>query len=146
MSNAKLNDWNESLIRDDFTQRFYIAPDELRHGEVRFTARPMLFADIEDAEEVINNPKYDTKKSAGRMVRAIVEHVKTWSLSDSVTSEQVVMLRRPILIKMYNMISSQWASDPDPEWQELDTGDSADPDIAIMGQAPIERFQEHLGK
>lgn len=144
----KTQDWNESIIRDGFTQRFYIAPDERRHGAVRYTARPMLFADIEDAEQIIENPMNDAKKRAGRMIRAVVEHLQSWSLSDKVTVQEVSSLRRPVLIKMYNQISSQWASDIDPEWQKLETGDEADRDLAVFGNAslPIERFQEQMGK
>lgn len=147
---AKSHNWNDSIIRDGFTQPYYIAADDRRHGAVRFTARPMLFSEIEDAEQTIENPHNDPKKRAGRMIRAVVEHVQSWNLSEPVSASSVACLRRPVLIKMYNMISSQWPSDIDPQWQDLQTGDEAvDPDVAMLDgltQPGITRFQDHLGK
>lgn len=122
MSGSMTTTWAESVIRQSLTQPYYIAKIDGIHSALRFQAVPMLFHEIEEAEETIING--NAKQRSTHIVKKLAESIKSWNLDAPINEETIARLRRPQIIKAYEMISSQRPSDTDPEVQDLPPEDS----------------------
>lgn len=136
---SKIQEWNEPLIRDGFAQRYYIKEQERLYPEVRFTARPLTFAEVEEHEAFFQEES-DPIKAAGRVIKVLAKQIQAWSWSDKPSIETIRRIRRPQLLLMYAMVASKAASHED---MTIATTTSDDSDVDAAG---IERFEEQLGK
>lgn len=108
-----MQSWSDAIVDTTLPQPFYIAKVEKIHPELRFTAIPLLCDEIEEVEDKITG--VTGKQRTAVLVDVIVKQMKSWSLKAPITVDNVRRMRRPMIVKAYEMIAIQRPSDPDPQ-------------------------------
>jgi len=119
--------WADAIINSTMPQPFYIEAVDRVHGFLRFTAIPLLCDEIEEIEDKITGVSGKARTKV--LVQALAKQIKGWHLDAQVTEENLRHLRRPLIIKAYEMIAIQRPSDKDPEVSYEDTEVSDDKSI-----------------
>lgn len=133
----KTLDWSQNYIRDGFTQDGYIAAVERRHGMLRFKFRPMLPEEVEEFDVFRNENILKPRQVTERLAKECSSRVKVWSEELDgkpleISTANMRRIRHTLLMKLYQVICGERASDEDPEFKGLDDDNfeplsSADP-------------------
>ncbi len=105
------------IIEDGYTEAGYIKKAEGLYPELRFRYRPMLHAERDAiASQIGTKP---AEQFTAILVAAAKHRIVSWDAMHmgaplEITDENIRRLRPSLFDRLYNIISGQQASDPDP--------------------------------
>lgn len=103
----------ENFINDGYTEAGYIAAVERMHGEMRFTYRPMLPEEVDEAQAVLD--QNNVARSHGLIRGILVKRIIDWSSDLPVTVESLRTIRPVLWNRIYMIVAGRSPSDPDPK-------------------------------
>lgn len=112
----------QNIIRDGYTRRGYISPDDGIHSGISFTFRPMLAEHVEASDHQIEQA--NPSKRAGMIANLICHQLESWDEEDGegkpvpITPDNVRRLPYVMLRRMHLILAGMSATDPLPEPNE----------------------------
>lgn len=118
----------DNFIRDGVTQEGYISESPGMWGAEEFTFRPMLGQVAEEAEQ--KTTKYldrnDYQLAYITRCQYVLDHLVSWNRPDEITLQNVLRLRRQVLLRMYEIICGNIRSESRPTTAPTLPEDQAD--------------------